>query len=315
MNRRICLLAIAVVIAMSGCGPIKRLRNRSVSAADSGIVVVARDSMFISQEMMDIEAGILRPPADSPVVMGPFQEPVYNTPLTDTPQIADDSRMAMPFWMIPLSYNTFSGKAKAHYESAEESRDFTLSVRIESGKKIWLSVVGSAMGISMEAFRAVLTPDSMVAVNRLDREIIRAPFEAISELFPVKGDFYMLEAVLIGGKIPAAQVLRPLIGSENSEFTVAGNLFAGSTPIGSQTVFFRYSDSTMSEQLLQQSGTMTSLRYDNYQVVTGRRFSLKRGISLSGESGKQTLSLDYTSFAFDEPVDMTITIPEKYKQR
>lgn len=291
-----CILALGAVVALSSCGVLKRFGNRTPEVVDSSIAGIAiPDTRVI----------------DSPELIGPIMDSGMVVTSPKIPELADDSGMAMPFWMVPLSYTTFSGKAKAHIESPEESRDFTLTVRIESGKKIWISVVGSALGISMEAFRAVLTPDSMIAINRIDREVIRAPFSEIANLFPVKGDFSMLEAVLAGAKLPVVQrfsgpVADPISGAV---------MISGTADSSVQSIFFSGQDSSMIRQTLQQPNSTTDLLYSKYSPGLDRRFAQVRQIKLRSAGFEQTLDLDFTSFSFDEPVDMTINIPDKYKQR
>jgi hypothetical protein len=299
MNRALCISALGGLIALSSCGPLRRLGSRRAAMADTAALVMtpAPDSGFVR--------------ADSPQWLGPFMDSVSLAQKPQIPELADDSGMAMQWWQIPLSYSSFSGKAKAHFESPEENWDFTLNVRIESGKKIWMSVVGSAMGISMEAFRAVLTPDSMIAVNRIDKEVIRGPFSDIAGLFPVEGDFYSLEAILVGAKVPSVPELQPVpTDSGAATMNIAGQL--GATQ---QVITFRLADSVMIHQSLMQSGTRTELSYDNYTPSGGRRFAQTLGLVFERASGQQKLDLNYTSFSFDEPVDMSIPIPERYKQR
>lgn len=298
MNKPACVLAMAALLLLSACGPFRRLRTRP-SAADSAAVVV----------MPGPDSGIVR--ADSGRPLGPFPDSLFAGSPADTPLVIDDSKMAMEWWMIPLAYSTFSGKAKARFESAAENRDFTLTVRIESGRRIWMSVVGSALGISMEAMRVLLTPDSMIAINRIDREVIRAPFSEIGTLFPVQGDFATLEAVLVGAKLPAAPQLHFVgLDATGSEYIVSG-----ATPRGEQLVIYRRSDSLMMRQRLRESGSWIELSYDNYVAGRTPAFAAKRLVRMEDSLGIQTLSLEFTSFSFDEAVDLSFTVPEKYKQR
>jgi len=299
MNRALCILALGFLMALSACGPLKRLRNRNPATIDSANLtsVITVDSLLSGN--------------DSPRVLGPFIDSSAIAQIPDTPELADDSRMAMEWWQVPLSYGTFSGKAKAHYESLAESRDFTLSVRIESGKRIWMSVVGSMLGVSMEAFRAVLTPDSMIAINRIDKEVIRGPFGDIASLFPVDGDFYTLEAILVGAKIPAVPELRRSTGGAAADTLI----ISGRIGAMEQIITYRLADSLMVHQSLLQSDARTELSYDDYRQDGNRRFAQRLGIALQSESGGQKLELNYTSFGFDQPVDMSISIPEKYRQR
>ncbi|HTK20297.1 MAG TPA: DUF4292 domain-containing protein, partial [Mucilaginibacter sp.] len=62
-----------------------------------------------------------------------------------------------------LSYNTFSGKAKTKLDINGSSNDVTLNIRIQKGKKIWVSVTAIA---GIEVARALITPDSLLVINK-----------------------------------------------------------------------------------------------------------------------------------------------------
>src|ERR1700712_5099203 len=62
------------------------------------------------------------------------------------------------------NFNTFIGKARTKLDIDGNSNDVTLTIRIKHDQKIWVSVTAIA---GIEVARAVITPDSILMINRL----------------------------------------------------------------------------------------------------------------------------------------------------
>src|ERR1700759_4755884 len=77
-----------------------------------------------------------------------------------------------------LVFNTFSGKARTKLNINGETNDVTLNIRVQRDKKIWVSVTAIA---GIEAARAVITPDSIMLINRLQNLYIKQPFSYINK--------------------------------------------------------------------------------------------------------------------------------------
>src|SRR3569832_1185450 len=92
-----------------------------------------------------------------------------------------------------LSYNTFSGKAKTRLEINGSGYDVTLIIRIQKGKKIWVSVTAIA---GIEVARALITPDSLLVINKFQGLYVRKPFSYIYSYTSQQINFDSLEALL-----------------------------------------------------------------------------------------------------------------------
>ncbi len=67
-----------------------------------------------------------------------------------------------------IDCNTFSAKLKVHYEGSDgKDYEFNAFIRLQKDKMIWISINATLLGI--EAFRAVITPDSVKVLNKLDK--------------------------------------------------------------------------------------------------------------------------------------------------
>jgi hypothetical protein len=98
-----------------------------------------------------------------------------------------------------LSFTTFSGKARTKINLNGASNDVTLNVRISSGQKIWVSITAIA---GIEVARALITPDSVMLINRLQSVYVRKPFSYINGYAGKQVNYKTLESLLIGNAIP-----------------------------------------------------------------------------------------------------------------
>jgi hypothetical protein len=96
-------------------------------------------------------------------------------------------------------YNTFTTKAISKLAINGKDYDATLNIRIKSKELIWVSVIAFP---GIEAARALITPDSIKVIDRLNDNYINKPFSYVNDYTNNDIDFATLEAMLVGNLIP-----------------------------------------------------------------------------------------------------------------
>jgi hypothetical protein len=94
-----------------------------------------------------------------------------------------------------LIFNTFSAKFNVKYETDRKETSVSGNLRIAHDSIIWISIT-PALGI--EAMRFMLTPDSVMLINRLSNTFLRQNFNYINQLLNKTLDYDMAQAFLIG---------------------------------------------------------------------------------------------------------------------
>src|SRR4051812_32269407 len=79
---------------------------------------------------------------------------------------ADNNAIADSIRAHRMDFETLSIKAKADIASGKEDRGTTMTIRIQKDKAIWMSVV-----YVIEAARIMITPDSVLVMNKIDKTI------------------------------------------------------------------------------------------------------------------------------------------------
>jgi hypothetical protein len=98
-----------------------------------------------------------------------------------------------------IGFVSFAAKAKAKINIDGNSNDVTLNIRIKKNQAIWVSVTAV---LGLEGARALITPDSIKIINRLDATYTKKPFSYVYQYAGKQVNFQMLEALIIGNAIP-----------------------------------------------------------------------------------------------------------------
>ncbi len=212
----------------------------------------------------------------------------------------------LPLWDAQTAYSTFSGKAKMDYEGGGESQELSISIRMERDKRIWISVTGL---LGIEGARALITPDTIIAIDRMHKEVRILPFSEADKLLPVHVDFATLQRLIIG------DVLQTNYTPNELGDTTQSIVLRAVDPGFVQELTFNHADSLLvSQSLLAENSVLVSL-YRDYETVSGRRFSKARELTMQDKGVRHRITLEFNKVSFDEPVDMNISIPQKYERK
>ncbi|NCX95156.1 MAG: DUF4292 domain-containing protein [Chitinophagia bacterium] len=116
-----------------------------------------------------------------------------DTPLT----IADTPKASLPLTLLAsIPYTSLSAKAKIHFEIPNESQDLTAVVKLITHQKLLINIY--AFSAVVQAAKLYITPDSLVLIDYLHKEVHRVPTASIDKILPVKISFSALENALFG---------------------------------------------------------------------------------------------------------------------
>ena len=214
---------------------------------------------------------------------------------------------ATPIWAKRIRYKTFSGKAKVHFESADESKDFTAHIKIKKDSAIWVNITM----LSLTAARVFITPDSFFMLIPLQREILKMPLSGVAKILPTQVDFKSLQNMIIGdplrdGTITGVSVLATswLINVQDSNYQ--------------QQINFNISDSTMQDARLNTfdpKGPRAVMKYDSYETYGEKRTSSSRKVNIMNGNDNFLLEMELQNIEFDQAVEMPFNIPKGYTVR
>ncbi len=235
-----------------------------------------------------------RTPADQPVVSPAKTEaPAVNTKLA-----AIKAKQ--------VTFNTFNGKAKAKLEIDGDNNDATLNIRIQQDKKIWVSV--SATILNLEVARALITPDSILVINKLQSVYMRKPFSYIYQYGGKQITFKTLQALLIGNALPETLGDKADIGTDNANTLLSGRLqdLVYKLIIGPD---FKTSQTNLTNDL-----AALTLQVNNSAFIQADNRIMPSQIDIVSSAGnkKANISLHYNSAEFDKVLEYPFSIPDRF---
>lgn len=205
-----------------------------------------------------------------------------------------------------FDFSTLTLRAKTDLAINASRNDVTLNIRIRKDKAIWISVTALA---GLEVARAMITPDSIRILNRIDGEYTRKPFSYVHQFSNEQLSFGMLQAILAGNAMPDfvdghSQLMRDPLRLTGSEETLAYELTFSDRYKLLQAEF---KDAAAAQTL--------SVSYGDFIVSGGRDFP--QSVSIRSDAGNKTLAaeLRYTKIEVNTPVDMPFNVPGRYTIR
>lgn len=205
-----------------------------------------------------------------------------------------------------LDFKTLRGKMKIDYSDKYGSQGFSVSLRMEKDKAIWIS---ATLGV----VKAYITPNRVTFYNRLENEYFDGDFTYLSNLLGVELDFDKVQNLLLGN---ALLDLR----EEKYDASVAEGSYQ-LKPRNSQALFktlFRIEPGNFKMDLQQLSQPIEKrvleIQYKNYQKVAQRIIPNDIGIVATQSSEKSNIEITYKNIEFDKPLNFPYKIPKGFKE-
>ncbi len=236
---------------------------------------------------------------------------VVTPPPIATPPVAN--KTVNPIDVIKaqqLNFNTFAAKADAALDIDGKKNDVTLNIRIARDKKIWVSVVVKIVLVEAELARALITPDSILLINKWDKVYVKKPFSFIYTYGGKQFNYKTLESLLVGNALP--EILNDnntALQTQNDNTTLSGSL-----------------KNVMYKLLLGPSKRVTQLNLSNPAEaqtlqVANREYTQSGNkivpsqidIQSAIKNKKIQVNLQYTRVDFDQQLEYPFSIPESYK--
>lgn len=207
-----------------------------------------------------------------------------------------------------MGYSTFQCKAKMHFESGDQKQNFSANFRMKKDEAIWVSINAPLVG---EVARALITPDSVKAIERINKRSYLYSYRDIQKIINIQVDFLTLQDLIIGntiateGQMTDIKELGPL-----TTFFIRGNDYTNQ-------ITYNMADSTVKQLQLQTVRTVSTssilIAYQNYLLQQDRHFPAIRSYHIQDVKGAAEVSMDINKFDFDLPTELPFAIPANYK--
>lgn len=204
------------------------------------------------------------------------------------------------------NFKTLNGKIKIEYSDGEDSQSFTVSLRMQKDKAIWIS---APLGI----VKAYITPNRVSFYNKLQNEYFDGDFSYLSELLGTEVDFSIVQNLLLGQSILDLR-------SEKYSISLAEDtyrLVPKNPGVLYKTLFqIEPKNFKMAVQQLSQPSKkrLLEIRYNNYQSVDQNVLPNEIGILAQQEDTENRIVLEYRNLELNKSMNFPYRIPKGFKE-
>jgi hypothetical protein len=209
-----------------------------------------------------------------------------------------------------IDFRTFSAKIKVDFEDKEgKKNDFNAFVRLKKDSIMWISI-NAALGI--EAFRAIITPDSVKILNKLDKVLMLRSVEYLQEVSHVPFTFAEIQNIIIGNPVYVDSNIVAYNKEEKHISLISiGQVFKQMLTVSS--VDYTLQNSKLDDVDVNRARTCLVI-YGDYEKKDNIRFSTFRKITVS-EKSKLDIEMKYKQYDFNEELNFPFSIPKNYKKQ
>ena len=212
------------------------------------------------------------------------------------------------------AWPSYSAKLSIHYQDKYTELNLSARIKMIKDTAIWISV---SPGLGIEALRALITPDSLKVLNRLEKTYFKGGFEKTEELFHTRLDFDMLQSLFYGGALyPPTEKYFKMV--ENEQLVLRTHPEYPIKPEDGDTIFIELR--TGIQNLLLDEQWIADLQNKRELNITNSVFEEFEGIHLATASETrfmdsiQSVQLSWTMTGMKKENDPSLPfkIPSKY---
>ncbi|MBL7699214.1 MAG: DUF4292 domain-containing protein [Chitinophagaceae bacterium] len=207
-----------------------------------------------------------------------------------------------------IDFETFSAKVKVDFEGSDgKKNDFNAFIRLRKDSAIWVSI--NAL-LGFEAFRVLITPDSVKVINKLDKVVQLRSVSYLKEITKLPFSFQELQDLLVGN---------PIYFSDN---IVSYKKDAGGLSVLHMGPLFKHLLTLNPDNMIVQHSKLddvdpvrartADISYGDYETRDGKPFSTFRKITVS-EKSKLDIEMKFKQFDFNIPLNFPFSIAKNYK--
>lgn len=204
-----------------------------------------------------------------------------------------------------LDFEDLQTKVKCKYKGGGRSLSFKSTIRIEKDKQIWIS----AGMFGFEAARALVTPERVQVVNRIERTYYDEPVSKIQEIAGLPVEFNELQNLILGNII--------FMDKESATFSRKDEKIELISQLNELVNIVWLDDSyQMKQQTLvdQPNQQEMEIVYENYQeVATNKYFPYQSKVHVTGEK-ELWVDLEFQQVEVNTKPSFAFKINSNYKR-
>jgi len=210
-----------------------------------------------------------------------------------------------------IDFKTFSAKIKVEYIDKDgKGPDLTVFTRIIKDSAIWLSI--NATVFSYEAFRVLITRDSVKVLNKKDKQVQLRSVSYLQELTQLPFDFNTLQDLIVGNPVYIdSNIVYYRKNGSNISLLSSGEFFKNLITVSTNDYVLEHMK--LDDVDINRNRT-ADITYGNYENKNGILFPTIRKITVA-EKSKIDIDMDFKQYSFNETLSLPFPIPRNYARK
>jgi hypothetical protein len=207
-----------------------------------------------------------------------------------------------------IDFETFSAKVKVDFEGSDgKKNDFNAFIRLRKDSVLWVSI-NALLGI--EAFRVMITPDSVKVLNKLDKVAQLRSVSYLKEITKLPFTFKELQDLLLGNPIYFDKNIVSYKKDNNAVSALnMGDIFKHLLTLNPDNMYIQHSKLDDVDPIRARTADIS---YGDYEIRNDKPFSTFRKITVA-EKSKLDIEMKFKQFDFNIPLNFPFGIPKNYK--
>jgi hypothetical protein len=232
--------------------------------------------------------------------------------LLNVDSIKEANKIAASLDSNRIDFKTFSAKIKIDYEDNSKGRtpDLIASLRIIKDSAIWMSVTATILNV--EAFRMLITKDSIFLMDKQNKEATLRPIEHLQVLTGLPFDYFTLQDLFLGNPL-FFDTKNFVMRKTSNAYLVSStnNFFKHLLTIDAVNFTIVHSKLDDVDPLRSRTADIT---YDAYEKNDKINFATVRNVTIS-EKNRIDIQMKYKSYEFNKDLAITFKIPKNYTKK
>ncbi|PWG81001.1 DUF4292 domain-containing protein [Pararcticibacter amylolyticus] len=205
-----------------------------------------------------------------------------------------------------FDFKTLSAKAKAELSIGNNNNDVNMNIRVKKDEVIWISLTAIA---GIEVARAMITPDSIKVLNKIQGIYLAKPFSYIYRYANRQINFTALQSLLIGNPLPGtvspdAEVTL-LADNKQLQGDASGLIYSMTFNIENKLIDNKLKDKTSNQSV--------QAEYSDFQNISNMKIPATVKIKSMAQDKPVRLQLKYNSVTANEPLEFPFSVPKRYE--
>ena len=211
-------------------------------------------------------------------------------------------------------FDWFSTRFSGSIVWEDRTHSIAGTMRIRKDSAIYISI---APILGIEIARALITPDSVKVISRIESTYYYGDLGALSKMFNADVDFYMLQALMLGNDFPHFRNDQFLIKEDPRLLRLEATSRYRKSGLGNpiqQILTVDPANMRIRTNIMEQTHSGHALRadYRSYESVGGMLLPVELNLIFAEQGNSSNLEMTFTRSSLNVPQRMDFSVPARY---